>query len=57
MSRLTIYDAISLLKRIYEKAITLEYVYKPISWALYETWKEFDKREPIIEREKENEVG
>ena len=45
MSRLTVYDAMSLVKRLYEKAITLEYVQKPISWALYQAWKEFDKRE------------
>lgn len=51
MSRLTVYDAISLVKRLYEKAVTLEYVQKPISWALYQTWKEFDKREMVRERE------
>ena len=55
MSRLTVYDAISLVKRLYEKAVTLEYVQKPISWALYQTWKEFDKRENVpYPWEKEN---
>ena len=45
MSKLTQYDAISLFLRIYDKAIRTPYVQKPISWALYQTWKEFDKRE------------
>lgn len=55
MNRLTVYDAISLVKRLYEKAVTLEYVQKPISWALYQTWKEFDKREKVsYPWEKEN---
>lgn len=57
MNRLTVYDAISLVKRLYEKAVTLEYVQKPISWALYQTWKEFDKREKVpYPWEKENEM-
>lgn len=44
-SNLTIYDAISVLKRIYESAVKREYIHKPISYALYECWREFDKRE------------
>ena len=55
MSRLTVYDAMSLVKRLYDKAITLEYVQKPISWALYQAWKEFDKREKCNDWGKENE--
>lgn len=47
----TIYEAISLVKRIYEKALKLDYVLKPVSWTLYECWKEFDKREMVRERE------
>lgn len=35
--------AIKILKQKYERAKHLEYVKKPIAYALYQTWKYFDK--------------
>lgn len=32
--------AIKLLKKEYERAKHLEYVRKPLAWALYQVWKE-----------------
>jgi hypothetical protein len=37
--------AIELFKVEYEKAKKLDYVQKPISYALYQTWKKVDKKE------------
>lgn len=37
--------AIELFKEKYEKAKKLDYVQKPISYALYQTWKIIDKKE------------
>ena len=44
--------AIELLATNYGKAVTLDYVNKPVSWALYQTWKEIDDREKNKERAK-----
>ena len=34
--------AVATLRNNYERAKTLNYVYDPLAWALYQTWKEFD---------------
>ena len=41
---MTLEQAIELLKQEYERAKTLEYVQKPLAFALYQVWKEADKR-------------
>lgn len=33
------YDAELMFERLVEQAVNLDYINKPISWALYETWK------------------
>lgn len=38
-------EAIELLKQNYEEAQNMKQVLSPIAYALYQTWKEFDKRE------------
>ncbi len=38
-------QAIEILKANYERALKMEYVTKPLSWALYYTWREIDKEE------------
>ena len=42
---MTLDDAIKLLKENYKIAKKYEYVNKPLSWALYHTWDEIDKKE------------
>lgn len=42
---ITIGDVVILLNNLYKKAKSLEYVKKPMSWALYHTWQEIDKKE------------
>lgn len=42
--------AINLLRKEYEKAVNLEYVRKPLAYALYHTWRQVDRKEK--EREK-----
>ena len=34
--------AIAELRRQYEAALKLDYVYNPVAWALYQTWKKAD---------------
>lgn len=41
---LTLDDAIDLLKIEHERARNLEYVRKPIAWALFQVWKKADKQ-------------
>lgn len=43
--RMTLDDAIKLLTENYRIAQKHEYVLKPLSWALYHTWDEVDKKE------------
>lgn len=43
---------VALLERNYNLALRNPIVEKPISWALYQTWKEFDRKEKA---RKENE--
>jgi hypothetical protein len=37
--------AIRKFNEFHDKAVKLSYIEKPISWALYQTWKWFDKKE------------
>lgn len=45
--------AIDRFIEIYSEALHLEYIRKPVAWALYHTWKELDAKEKTKEREKE----
>ena len=36
-------NAIRVLQSKYNKALSQDYVRNPIAWALYQTWKEFDR--------------
>lgn len=42
---MTFDEVIDLLKKNYKIAQKYEYVHKPLSWALYHTWDEVDKKE------------
>ena len=41
---MTLDDVIEMLKKEYERAKGLEYVFDPLAFALYSTWKKVDKR-------------
>ena len=41
---MTLEQAIKLLNNEYERAKNMEYVQKPLAWALFQVWKEADKR-------------
>ena len=41
---------IDLLKANYERAKLMEFVRKPLAWALYETWKYVDRTEKVRKR-------
>lgn len=51
--RLTIEKAIDVLKDYYKRALRSDYVEKPISRALYQTWRDFNAIEK--DRHKETE--
>jgi hypothetical protein len=38
----TIEQVIELLRKEYERAKNMEYVQKPLAWALYQVWKKVD---------------
>jgi hypothetical protein len=42
---MTLDDAIKLLTENYKIAQKREFIAKPLSWALYHTWDEIDKKE------------
>ena len=44
MTEMTEAEAIALLRQNIEKANRNEYVRNKIAWALYQTWKEADRR-------------
>ena len=44
-SKMTLDDAIKLLTENYKIAQKHEFIAKPLSWALYHTWDEIDKKE------------
>ena len=37
-------DAVEEFRKIYEKALTLNFIRNPLTYALYQTWKNFDNR-------------
>lgn len=39
---MTIDDAIKTLKDMYEIAQKMPFVFNPVAWALYQTWKVYD---------------
>lgn len=39
---MTLEKAVKLLEEKYEQAQKMEYVQKPLAWALFQTWKEVD---------------
>lgn len=39
---MTLEKAVKLLEEKYAQAQKMEYVQKPLAWALYQTWKEVD---------------
>ena len=47
---MTLEKVIEEIGRMYAKALTLEYVQKPLSWALYQVWKMVDRREKENEK-------
>lgn len=53
---MTFEKAIEKLGEMYAKALNTPYVEKPISWALYKTWREIDMKEKP-RKEKENETN
>lgn len=42
---MTLNTVITKLTYYYKKALELDYVQKPLSWALYQTWKFVDAKE------------
>lgn len=42
---MTLQKAISLLKEKYSNALKSEYICNPLAYALYQVWKEADKKE------------
>ena len=46
--------ALKKLRTNYKKALSLEYVLKPVSWALYQTWKEIDAEEEKYKKKVDN---
>ena len=49
--------AIRKFNEFYDKAVKLSYVEKPISWALYQTWKWSDENEKSRIAEARNKYG
>lgn len=56
MPKLTIELAIRKVTEEYFYAVKSEFVKKPISWALYTTWKYFDEREKAKDAEDRTEA-
>ena len=51
---MTLDDVIDLLKWEYEKAVTSEWVQKPLSYALYQTWEAINEKEKRRKRSENN---
>ena len=56
-AKMTAETAIRKFNEFYDKALKSDYVEKPISWALYQTWKWFDKNEKSRRAESEESNG
>lgn len=54
--KLNVYDAELYFERCIEQAMKSDYIKKPISWALYQTWKWADVTEEEIKAESEGDV-
>lgn len=39
---MTLEKAIEMLREEYERALKMEYVKKPLAWALFQVWKKVD---------------
>lgn len=48
---MTLEKAVELLEAKYEQAKKIEYVQKPLAWALYQVWKEVDSMKDEKKRE------
>ena len=48
---MTLEKAVKLLEEKYDQAQKMEYVQKPLAWALYQTWKEVDSMKYEKQRE------
>lgn len=48
---MTLEKAVNLLEEKYEQARKMEYVQKPLAWALFQTWKEVDSKKEEKMRE------
>lgn len=48
---MTLEKAVKLLEEKYERAQKMEYVQKPLAWALYQVWKEADSMKYEKQRE------
>ena len=55
----TLAKAVTELRDNYERAKTLSYVNDPLAWALYQTWKTFDREYNVELKEAERwkEIG
>lgn len=51
--KLNMYDAELMLEKLVEQAMKSDTIRKPISWALYQTWKWADATEEEIKAESE----
>ncbi len=41
---MTIEEAVTLLRAMYDKSLTIPHIFNPVAWALYQTWREADAR-------------
>lgn len=48
---MTLGEAIEMLKKEYERAKNMEYVQKPLAWALFQVWKKVDQKEKKGDRD------
>ena len=48
---MTLEQAIELLRKEYERAKNMEYVKKPLAWALFQVWKQVDSMKVEKQRE------
>lgn len=48
---MTLEKAVKMLENKYEQAKNMEYVQKPLAWALYQVWKEVDSMQEEKKRE------
>lgn len=44
-TKMTIDEVLAMVKERYLYAIKQKWIFKPLAWALYQTWKEIDRAE------------